>query len=104
MAKIKSGTSAQGKRTAKNVSHMPDSKIDYSDIPESTDEELSRAARVGRPKSSTKKQLDDTSFGAAICCKKPIWVFIRYTAVARLNLPYATMSNLIKRSFDIPAP
>ncbi len=104
MAKIKSGSSVQGKRTAKNVRHMPDSKIDYSDIPESTDEELSRAARVGRPKSSTKKQLDDTGFGAAICCKKPIWVFIRYKAAARLKLPYATMYNLIKRSFDIPAP
>jgi predicted DNA binding CopG/RHH family protein len=29
---------------------MPDSEIDFSDIPESTDEELRRARRVGRPK------------------------------------------------------
>jgi predicted DNA binding CopG/RHH family protein len=36
---------------------MPDSKIDYSDIPESTDEELRRATRVGRPKSAKTKQL-----------------------------------------------
>lgn len=57
MAKTKSGSSAQGKRTAKNVKHMPDNKIDYSDIPESTDEELRLAARVGRPKSATTKQL-----------------------------------------------
>lgn len=32
-------------------------KIDYSDIPESTDEELASARRVGRPKSDTTKQL-----------------------------------------------
>ena len=36
---------------------MPDSKIDYSDIPESTDEELRRAKRVGRPKAASTKQL-----------------------------------------------
>lgn len=30
---------------------MPDSAIDYSDIPESSDEELKTARRVGRPKS-----------------------------------------------------
>ena len=36
---------------------MPDSKIDFSDIPESTDEELRRARRVGRPASGTAKQL-----------------------------------------------
>ena len=29
---------------------MPDSEIDFSGIPESTDEELRRARRVGRPK------------------------------------------------------
>ncbi|HUO36092.1 MAG TPA: BrnA antitoxin family protein [Candidatus Acidoferrum sp.] len=36
---------------------MPDSRIDFSDIPESTDEELRRARRVGRPKSAHAKQL-----------------------------------------------
>lgn len=30
---------------------MPDSKIDYSDIPASSDEEMKTARRVGRPKS-----------------------------------------------------
>ncbi len=30
---------------------MPDREIDYSDIPPSTDEELRRARRVGRPRS-----------------------------------------------------
>jgi len=36
---------------------MPDRALDFSDIPESTDEELSRARRVGRPKSLNPKQL-----------------------------------------------
>jgi hypothetical protein len=34
---------------------MPDSLIDFSDIPESTDQELRRARRVGRPKSGSAK-------------------------------------------------
>jgi uncharacterized protein (DUF4415 family) len=36
---------------------MPDSKIDFSDVPESTGEELRRARRVGRPVSGNAKQL-----------------------------------------------
>ncbi|OFW10650.1 MAG: hypothetical protein A3G20_03865 [Acidobacteria bacterium RIFCSPLOWO2_12_FULL_59_11] len=35
----------------------PDSQIDFSDIPESTDEELKRARRVGRPRTGHAKQL-----------------------------------------------
>ena len=36
---------------------MPDSRIDFSDIPESTDAELKRARRAGRPKTGKAKQL-----------------------------------------------
>ncbi len=36
---------------------MPDSKLDLSDIPESTAAELRRAPRVGRPASGNAKQL-----------------------------------------------
>ncbi len=36
---------------------MPDSRIDLSDIPESSDSELRRARRVGRPVSGNAKQL-----------------------------------------------
>lgn len=36
---------------------MPDSRIDFSDIPESTEAELKRARRVGRPKTGHAKQL-----------------------------------------------
>lgn len=52
-----SESSARGKRAAKNARHIPDNEIDFSDIPESTDEELKRARRVGRPKSPYAKQL-----------------------------------------------
>jgi predicted DNA binding CopG/RHH family protein len=36
---------------------MPDSRIDFSDMPESTVAELKRARRVGRPKTGQAKQL-----------------------------------------------
>jgi predicted DNA binding CopG/RHH family protein len=50
MARKRSGSSAQGRRAVKSARLIPDSQIDFSDIPESTDEELRRARRVGRPK------------------------------------------------------
>ena len=50
MAKRRSESSAQGGRVAKSGKPIADSQIDFSDIPESTDEELRRARRVGRPK------------------------------------------------------
>jgi len=50
MAKKQSGSSVHGRRAAKSVKPTPDSRIDFSDIPESTDEELKTARRVGRPK------------------------------------------------------
>ena len=46
-----------GTRRVKSVTCKPDSEIDFSDIPESSDEELSRATRLGRPKSAVTKQL-----------------------------------------------
>jgi predicted DNA binding CopG/RHH family protein len=36
---------------------MADREIDFSDIPDSTDEELKRARRVGRPATGSAKQL-----------------------------------------------
>lgn len=50
MTKKQSGLSARGRQVGKNARPIPDSQIDFSDIPESTDEELRRARRVGRPK------------------------------------------------------
>ena len=57
MAKKQSASSAQGKRAAKNAKHILDSQIDFTDVPDSTDEELKRARRVGRPSSGNAKQL-----------------------------------------------
>ena len=57
MAKKRSGLSASGKRAARNGKHIPDSDIDFSDAPESTDEELKRVRRVGRPVTGNAKQL-----------------------------------------------
>lgn len=48
MARRQSGLSARANRTAKSAMHISDRKIDYTDIPESTDQELKRAKRVGR--------------------------------------------------------
>lgn len=57
MKKRRSASLARGKRAERNVRHIPDSQIDFSDIPEATDEELKRMRRVGRPKSGMAKQL-----------------------------------------------
>lgn len=57
MKKRRSASSVRGRRAAKSVKHMPDSQIDFSDIPEATDEQLRRMRRVGRPASGTAKQL-----------------------------------------------
>jgi uncharacterized protein (DUF4415 family) len=57
MAKRRSASSAPGKRAGKNARRISDSRIDSSDIPESTDLELKRARRVGRPSTGDAKQL-----------------------------------------------
>lgn len=57
MKKKSSVSAAPGKRAAKNVKHMPDSQIDFSDIPELSDRQLKRMHRVGRPATGMAKQL-----------------------------------------------
>ena len=57
MAKKQSGSSARGARAERSAKPISDSQIDFSDIPESTDEELKRARRVGRPRTGHAKQL-----------------------------------------------
>ena len=49
MAK-RSASSARGERAVRSARHTPARRrIDYSDIPESSDEQLGRMKRVGRP-------------------------------------------------------
>ena len=57
MARKNSASSARGRRAGGNGKPIPDSRIDFSDVPESTAEELGRARRVGRPSSGAAKQL-----------------------------------------------
>jgi predicted DNA binding CopG/RHH family protein len=57
MAKKRFVSSPRAVRARKNAKPTQDERIDFSDIPESTDEELRRARRVGRPKSGNAKQL-----------------------------------------------
>ena len=57
MAKKLFASSAPGKRRVKNAAPISDSRLDLSDIPQSSDEELRRARRVGRPASGNAKQL-----------------------------------------------
>ncbi len=57
MARKRSASSARGKQAARNAKPISDRRIDFSDIPESTDEELKRARRVGRPRTGEAKQL-----------------------------------------------
>lgn len=57
MAKKQFASSAHDRRVTKNARHIPDHEIDFSDIPESTTEELKSARRVGRPRSGKAKQL-----------------------------------------------
>ncbi|MBI1818559.1 MAG: BrnA antitoxin family protein [Deltaproteobacteria bacterium] len=62
-----------------------DDGIDFSDIPESTDEELKRARRVGRPKSSHgPKQLIAIRIRPALLAK------LRQLAAQR-DKPYQTL-------------
>ena len=57
MKKKRSASSAQDRQAGGNVKPMPDSQIDFSDIPEATDAQLKRMHRVGRPASGMAKQL-----------------------------------------------
>jgi predicted DNA binding CopG/RHH family protein len=57
MARKRFVSSPRAVRARKNAKPAQNERIDFSDIPESTDEELKRARRVGRPKSGNAKQL-----------------------------------------------
>ncbi|HMO82009.1 MAG TPA: CopG family antitoxin [Pyrinomonadaceae bacterium] len=57
MAKKRSESSVHGEHRNANLKPISDKEIDFSDIPESTAEELARAARVGRPSTGKAKQM-----------------------------------------------
>jgi predicted DNA binding CopG/RHH family protein len=57
MAKKRFVSSLRAGRARKSAKPTQNERIDFADIPESTDEELRRARRVGRPKTGNAKQL-----------------------------------------------
>jgi predicted DNA binding CopG/RHH family protein len=57
MARNSFASSVRARRHAKSAKPIPDSKLNFSDIPVSTDTELRRARRVGRPATGSAKQL-----------------------------------------------
>ena len=84
MAPKRSASSARGRRTTWSGRHVPDSEIDFSDIPASTDEELRRARRVGRPSSGYAKHLIAIRISPVLLAK------IRRMA-AKQSKPYQTL-------------
>ncbi len=86
MTKKRSASSVHGKRRAKNGKHIPDSQINFSDIPEVTDEELSRAQRVGRPPTGKAKRLIALRVDPKLLAK------LRRLA-ARKDMPYQTLMH-----------
>src|SRR5215470_10024431 len=92
MAKKPFASSVRGRRAAKSERPMPDSCIDFSDIPESTDAELKAARRVGRPKSGDAKRL------IAIRIAPRVLAQIRRLA-AKQSKPYQTLIHeLLERA------
>ena len=57
MAKKQFESSVRGGQTGKKGTRTKGNKIDYSDIPASTPDELKRARRVGRPSTGRVKKL-----------------------------------------------
>ncbi len=96
MAPKRFASSARAARAVKSAKPIPDSRIDFSDIPESTDEELKRARRVGRPKTGHAKQL------IAIRIAPRLLAQLRRRA-ARLSKPYQTLIHELLEKAVSPA-
>lgn len=93
MAQKRSASSAHGARARRSGARTRKAQIDYSDIPESTDAELKRARRVGRPRSPQgPKQLIAIRIDPALLTK------LRKLAERR-NKPYQTLIHeLLERA------
>ena len=73
---------------------MSDSKIDYSDIPELTDQQLKQARLVGRPRTGNAKQLIALRVAPALLAK------LRKMA-RKQGMPYQTlMHELLERGVE----
>jgi predicted DNA binding CopG/RHH family protein len=84
MTKKQSASSAPGPRAPRNGKYIPDSDINFSDIPEMTADEMKRARRVGRPRTGHAKDL------IAIRISPRLLQQLRRLA-AKQNKPYQTL-------------
>jgi uncharacterized protein (DUF4415 family) len=83
------GSSAQGGRTEKRGKNTKRRKIDYSDIPELSDKQLSRMRPVGRPTLG-----DEPRKLIAIRLDPKVLSWLRRTAKEK-GLPYQSLVNEI---------
>lgn len=83
------GSSARGARAGKNEKGMKPKKIDFSDIPELSDEQLSSMRRVGRPTVG-----DEPRKLIAIRLDAKVLGWLRKTAKKK-GLPYQSLVNEI---------
>ena len=88
MAKKQSESLVRGKQAKKKDVHISDSKINFTDIPQSSDEELKRATRVGRPSTGNAKHL------IAIRIDPKLLARLRKQA-AKQDMPYQTLIHEI---------
>lgn len=77
-------SSVRGKQAVRSGRHIPDSAIDFSDIPELPDEQLKRMRRIGRPATGMAKQL------IAIRLSPRLLAALRQMATKR-GKPYQTL-------------
>jgi predicted DNA binding CopG/RHH family protein len=92
MSKKRSALSAHARRHAKSGRPTPDNRLNLSDIPEATDEQLRRARRVGRPTTGNAKQL------IAIRISPRLLAQLRRLA-AKQSKPYQTLiHDLLERA------
>jgi predicted DNA binding CopG/RHH family protein len=85
MRQKQSALSRRVRRIEESAPQPPDSEIDFSDLPELTDEQLTRMRRVGRPLlgNAVKKSI-------AIRINPNLLAELRLMA-ARKNIPYQTL-------------
>src|SRR5439155_26659320 len=99
MTKKSFASSARARRHAKSAKPMPDSKLDLSDIPESTDAELRRSRRVGRPVSGKAKQLIAISIAPLLLRRHRSMAAIQFKPPHTLT-PHNSTTSVI----DEPSP
>jgi predicted DNA binding CopG/RHH family protein len=94
MAKKQPALSVQDERQRVNAKPISDKDIDFSDIPESTPDELKRAVRIGRPATGNAKQMIAFRIAPSLLAK------IRKLAAKR-ETPYQTLLHeLLEDAMD----